>query len=545
MATSRYLNALNADQRQELEKRLLNRQSGRCFICDAPIDLTLHARQLDIDHIDPLAEDGLDAENNFALTHASCNRSKGTSDLRVARRLAEFEKLQQQAKQEGKRGANLGDVLQRYNGGRESLALERDGNMVRFSFSALGQNEIHEVPLYADKLSGMKYFFATMPIAYIHHDKRINPRAIGANIRGLIEEFLKKRPQLHVGLAYWEPESDGVGRVKLFDGQHKAAAQILLGVQELPVRVFVEPDTNVLLQANTNAGGKLRQVAFDTAVMRHLGSTLYLERVRQYQAMRGLAQDDFSFSEKDLVRFFKGESKEMEKYIVDSQRDAITHNKENRLLEFVEWAGKGADRPLSYSAVERTFFRELLYKKALDTPIDEGMEPGTNPRLLEREQMVRLMSLFAEVFFIGRWDPEVGGKKLENRVQKGEKVNEDHLRAWRIAREEVLGNVLRWVRLVIENYFAWTAKMVAKDRLLQTPLPDELWRRIEVFLGNLGALPCWVDRNLSTTVFGPKQNLDFWEKVFETGVAPNGIRILAQGLDLNAMIQEKEEAPAK
>ena len=69
--------------------------------------------------------------------------------------------------------------------------------------------------------------------------------------------------------------------LKVFDGQHKAAAQILLGTRELPLRVFVEPDTNILLQANTNAGGKLRQVAFDAAVMRHLGSSLYVERVRK------------------------------------------------------------------------------------------------------------------------------------------------------------------------------------------------------------------------------------------------------------------------
>ena len=31
----------------------------------------LHKGQLDVDHIDPLAQDGLDAQNNFALTHAS------------------------------------------------------------------------------------------------------------------------------------------------------------------------------------------------------------------------------------------------------------------------------------------------------------------------------------------------------------------------------------------------------------------------------------------------------------------------------------------
>ena len=72
MGKSRHLSSLDAEQRTQLEQRLLNRQSNRCFICDEPIDLVLHKGQLDVDHIDPLAEDGLDAENNFALTHGSC-----------------------------------------------------------------------------------------------------------------------------------------------------------------------------------------------------------------------------------------------------------------------------------------------------------------------------------------------------------------------------------------------------------------------------------------------------------------------------------------
>jgi hypothetical protein len=539
MGKSQYLSSLNADEYKALEQRLLDRQGGKCFICDDRIDLILHQGQLDVDHIDPLAEDGLDAVNNFALTHQSCNRSKGASDLRVARRLAEFDKLQRVAQESGKRGANLGDVLARYDGAKANLRLRKETDHVEFALSSIGNNRIRQAPFYEDKLSGMQYFFTVLPLEYIHHDDRINPRSIGANVRGLLEEFLKKRPQLHVGLAWWAPEEDGSGPVKLFDGQHKAAAQILLGVRELPVRVFVEPDTQVLLQANTNAAGKLRQVAFDTAVMRHLGSTLYLERVRRYQSMRGLSEEDYSFSESSLVRFFRGEQREMERYIIDAQRDAITHNGENRLLEFVEWSGKSADRPLSYSAIEKTFFRDLLYKKALDTPIDAGIEQGTNPRFLERDQMVKLMGIFADAFFVGKWDPDIGGRKLENRLQKGESIPEEHLRAWRIAREEVLLNVVRWVQLVLENYFAFTGQLVHKDRLLHARLPDELWRRIESFFRNLAGLPCWFDKNLATTVFGPKQSPEFWEQVFETGTAPNGIRILAQGMNLSQMIQEK------
>ena len=539
MAQSRYLAGLDDEQRSKLEQKLLARQTGRCFICDELIDLMLHKGQLDIDHIDPLIEDGLDAENNFALTHASCNRSKGAANLEIARRLAEFERLQAQAQEAGKRGANLGDVLARYGGAKAPLRIRREAAHVEFSVPEAGDNAIRKAPIYRDKLSGMDSFFTALPLEYLHHDDRINPRSIGANIRGLIEEFLQKRPQLHVGLAWWSPEQDGAGAVKVFDGQHKAAAQILLGARELPVRVFLEPDVNVLLQANTNAGGKLRQVAFDTAVMRHLGSSLYVDRVKRYQSMRGLAENDYSFSEQDLVRFFRGERREIERYIIDAQRDGITHDQQNALLEFVEWAGKGADRPLSYNTIERSFFREFLYKKALDTAIDVGMEEGSNPRQLEREQMVRLMSLFAEVFFVGHWDPELGGRRLENQLQGGETIPEGHLRAWRIAREEVLANVMRWTRLVIANYYAYTGKVVHEDRQLQSRLPDELWDRLRNFLESLSRLPCWVDRNLSTTVFGPKQNLDYWEKVFQTGKAPSGIQILTAPLDLNEMIRSR------
>lgn len=542
---SEYLGALDDTARKDLEKRLLERQSGVCFICSEAVDLVLHQGQIEVDHIEPLAEGGADAENNFALVHAQCNRQKGASDLRVARRMAEFERLQTQAQKEGARGANLGHVLARYGGAKHLLRLKKDHNAVSFVLGEVGNKAVKTLDLYRDALSRMDYFFAVLPIEYLHHDDRINPRSIGPNIRALIEEFAKKRPQLHVALAWWAPTLDGAGAIKVFDGQHKAAAQILLGNRELPIRVFVEPDINVLLQTNTNAGDKLRQVAFDTAVIRHLGSSLYAERVRQYQQMKSLPEDCYDFSEKDLVSFFKGEHREIQRYIVDAVRDSITYNKDNKLMEFVEWSGKGADRPLAYTNIERTFFAELLYKKALSTPINEGFEQGVNPRQLEKDQIVRLMNCFANIFFIGHWDPDISGRQIETRLQRGEAIPEAHLRAWRIAREEILGNIMQWVRLVLEHYYAWTGKYVDKERVFQYPVPEELWSRVETFFRNLAALPCWIDKGLSTTVFGAKQNREYWKCVFETAKSPAGVRVLAKPLDVNEMIAAKHNAEKK
>ena len=530
MPNSRYINGLTPVEMLAFREKLYSVQSGKCYICRESIDLQLHEESLEFDHIEPLAAGGKDADRNLALTHSTCNRNKGASDLRVARCLAQLHLLEQAAKIRGDRGANLGDVLQEYGGAKRPLRLKLNASRVEFSFPDAGDNGIHMAPLYRDKLSGSQYFFAVIPLLYIHHDDVINPRSIGSNIRGLIEEFLKKRPQLHVGLAWWTSDPEHAGNLKLFDGQHKAAAQILLGAKELPVRVFVNPSVNVLIQANTNAGSSLRQVAFDKAVMRHLGSTLYGDRLLQYQKMHNLSKDDFSFSEQDLVQHFRGERRQMERFIIDAQRNAVARDGDNRLLEFVEWSGRSADRPMAYSTVDRAFF-QLLYQKALGTAIDQGVERG-----LERRQMTLLMNVFAETFFVGKWDYDIGGRRLESRIQKGERFPDEHLRAWRISREEVAVNVMRWVRLVIENYFAVTGKQVERERLFLEEFPDLLWGNIERFLRRLSELACWTDTELSSSVFGTKQNTDYWDSVFSTGRSTQGTMILSRRLELLEMI---------
>lgn len=533
--SSFYLSNLSKDGYAKLQEQLFAQQGGKCFICEKPTDLQLD--ELDVDHVIPTRDSGKDDPSNFALTHASCNRSKQAADLRVARVLAKFDMIKEHADSDD-RGANLNDVLKAFGGAKNDIRIKIDNQLATYvSLGVDGESKV-TVPLYCDRLSEMEYFFGAFPIEVIHHDERINPRPIGSNLRGLIEEFHKRRPQLHVALAWLETsEKSPLARVHVFDGQHKAAAQILLGIRWLPLRVFVNPDEQLLLTANTNAGTTLRQVAFDKSVQRRLGSSILVDRIERYRHERGLMPDNDEFSEKTLVEHFKGEQKAMTRYVLDSVRDAITHSKDNKLRDFVEYGGKGFDKPFSYSAIEKTFYSRFIFGRMLDTPWNYKADMGENPRELEKAQIIRLMSLIAEKIYIGKYDDEIGTRRLENKVQSGEHVPEDHLRSFRMAREEILYCWIGYIGQIIEHYLTNVGRPHNKEKLFQYAFPEQLWTNIGNFIESLARRPVWIDRQASLTIFGGKQSYSFWEKIFETGTAPNGAKVMPAGLNIIEMIK--------
>lgn len=534
---SLYLNRLTKKDYEALVTKLHTSQNGKCFICEQKIDLVVHEGNIDIDHVNPIKLGGKDGPSNFALTHASCNRSKQDAHLEVARVLYQYSMMKANLATEN-RGPNLNDILLAKGGAQYELTLDRKNNFLRYSFAELGDNTIHEVPVYSDEISGFEYCFVVLPIEYLYHDDKINPRSIGTNISKLVKEFHLKRPQLHVSLGWVNLQNGSQAQVKVFDGQHKAAAQIMLGANTLPVRIFINPDRDVLLTTNTNAGTKLRQVAFDKSVQRHLGSALYRDRVRRFQQETKRIEDDYNFSELDLQIFFKGESREIKRYILDAVRDSITHHPENQLINFIDFGGRKNGRPLSYSSIEKTFYSFFIHQKVLTTPLDYRLEDGDNPRELEKEQILNLMNILAESIYTNKFDHDIGTYRLENRVQKGEDLPLAHLRAFRMSKEEILYNWLRYIEQIIKHSFILQGKPFDEDMLFQYRFPESIWERIRLFLVNLSDMPVWVNKELSATVFGGKQNYDYWRMIFETGRSPQELQVLPEPLNLMDMVKE-------
>jgi hypothetical protein len=533
---SKYLSSLSKDIYTELTKKLWVIQNHKCFICEEEINLELNSTN--IDHIKPLANKGKDSEENFAVTHESCNKSKQDANLKIAKVLAKLKKIQENTQSKESRSASLKDVLGFYNGSKHKFKYTIEDNILKYSLSDNGDNKIYETTIFEDNLSGEKSCFIEIPIEYLYHDNLINPRPINNSIVKLIKEFDKGHPQLHLSLVRIHND-----KLKVFDGQHKAAAQILLNTKKLVVRIFTNPNIDRLTETNTNAGSTLRQIAFDKSIMRQLNNTLYSERVKKYQKAHDIKEDNFSFSEQQVIDYFKGDGANIKKYITDAIKHSVTNSKDNKLKDYIDFEGKAKDLPISYSAFDKTILSTFTSTKLiLKTPIDFKTDEGLNPREVEINQIVQLLNILAKRIYINKFMPEIGVKRIEKRIidKKDTNITDEHLIAFRMSKEEILHNWLQYLKMVIKAYFTNTGKIINDDELFQHKFDEQLWKNIDNFVHNLHELPLWKDRGMASTIFAGKNNYDYWKTIFSTSKNPDNAIVLAKPLNFMEMIQYNE-----
>jgi hypothetical protein len=140
--------------------------------------------------------------------------------------------------------------------------------------------------------------------------------------------------------------------------------------------------------------------------------------------------------------------------------------------------------------------------------------------------------------YIGKFDTDLGTYQIEKRLQKGENIPEDHLRAFRMSKEEVLYNWLDVIRKIIKRYFLLQGRTFDESRLFQYKFPEPLWESIRKVVRNISKLSLWKNKELSITLFGGKQSYDYWREIFETGKSPQGLQVLPTGLNLDELLKE-------
>lgn len=497
MGKSTFLASLTPTQREDLIRKLWEQQKKLCYISGEPIDLTIH--ETDLDHIIALSRGGMDNESNIGLALAHHNRSKGVRDLELQRRIFRFYKDLENRQNSGDRNQlfTVGDVLRSLYGlGREISLVKKNGTAVQVSWTASsGEPRSLSLPLIVDDSAGplvRSSCFGRFPAEIVHHSN-LNPRSIH-DLEPMIEEFYYQHPQMQPSLAFFELKSGGqTGKIMLFDGQHKAAAQLYNNSADILCRVFV-PEQNgspkvvsefveELRRTNFRAHTKLAQLHFAQFTEDKVGHALYADdrdEILRGMTLRGAAPEDIS--ERNIYKALKEKNPEEAKEFKDHHTSHLRYETltafDLEIMKFVETVSARSRRfPISYdtlkSFVDVFLFRDLAEETIAETDVW---------RLREKENIARLLDTLAAEALTGRFKLDLGVYKLDEKLEQNPQgVPLDHLRAYRLFRKSALKVWAETLRDAVCQYLVFRNKYGKnwhKERPLWAEIEIEEWEAI-------------------------------------------------------------------
>jgi hypothetical protein len=545
------LDSLSQVQRQELTERLRKAQNGLCYICQDVINPQVH--KTDIDHTIALALGGADDESNWALAHDTCNRSKGTRDLQLQRILHEFRKhVQAYASGDAngrERCFTLREALQELSPTRQDVGVVVTGTQIAVSWVEGGQPKTEKYTILEEPGDPpARSFVARLPFTCLHHDQDINPRSI-VDLEPMIEEFYSGYPQLQPSLATLTFDgSEGKAPVLVFDGQHKAAAQLYARHDRLFLRVFVNYSRERLKETNYRAHTKLAQVHFPQLINDRVGADLFKEEFSRFVqgADPKKVSEDVFFS-RHLPRAQRGEFRS---YFGNYLRYEVLIGKagadHNSILNFTETVMPRAVRfPLSYDTLQKTFLDLMIYSR----PAREPIEQTERFRRLEKENLVRLMNLFVEEALAnGRFSLDLGIRRMEERLANDpQSVPDSHLRAYRLCRKAAMviwtKELKRAIQLLLGTKTRYTVANWGEKRPLLAEILDEDWRQIRKMFQAVREHKVWGERTNADIVHAISSNRQKdWNDILLKGTLPGRQERLLPPLDQNFMTRSIVQA---
>jgi hypothetical protein len=482
----------------DAEKSIVRQQqvetdgSLRCFISGEIISAS---DDIEYDHIQPLSKDGETSIANIRIVFKKYNQSKSNQSLYDVRDNLRLERLFESKKNHIK----LQDIFELKDVSRrnthsvvESGVVTIDDGSQRRTFSLL-----------PDPILGVSYFYGRVPVSWLENDDQegLQPRVIDYKRLIIIRDHLKIHPQLAPSIARLLDN-----RLKLFDGQHKLAAQILNNNVEADVKVFVSPtDTegakrlfDDLMITNLEAHSKLKQVPFYTSTLLVRLSVIYRELLEEFISTK----EPESHTEESFVHFLSVSKQFRKTSAKDMLRSAIkTAALAGSALEpYVAEASKDASFPITIDLLEKTIFPSTLY---LD-PATAKFTSVQDHRNAETQNFADVASLLVIETKIVNWVQNIKGKALTH----------EQLKARRIWHK---GSVLTWspyLKSIL--YFALQAMTsIERDHLLYRELMTDHQKSIvQRCLNRLFLHPLWdePEGELDSLLVSARKQDEFFSK---------------------------------
>ena len=455
----------SAVRQQQLEQD----GSLRCFISG---EVIASEDEVEYDHIHPFSKDGDTAPSNIRVVLKRYHRRKADQSLYETRDNLRLERLFESKKNHIK----LQDILELKEVNRRTFhAIADNGALVVDD----GRGK-RMFPLLVDPILGVKYFYGRVPISWLENDDQegLQPRVIDYKRLINIRDHLKIHAQLAPSIARLLGN-----RLKLFDGQHKLAAQVLNNTAEADVKVYLSPDDDAgskrlfdaLMITNLEAHSKLKQVPFYTSTLLDRLSVIYREFIDEFISTKVPE----SHTEENFVHFLAVTKQYSMTAAKEMLRGAIKTAalSGSALDQYVAEASKDASYPMTIDLLDRTIFPATLFLE----PSTAKFTSPQDHRNAEAQNFADVAKLIVAETTIANWVQNIKGKSLTH----------EQLKARRIWHK---GSVLTWAPYLKSIFYFSLQAMTSDERekiLYREPISEHQKAIIQKCLNRMFSHPLW------------------------------------------------------
>ncbi len=264
----------------EVEKQQVRQQqtgsdgSLRCFISG---EIISDSDEIQYDHIQPFSKGGETTPANIRIVLKEYNIRKSNQSLYDVRDNLRLERLFEEKKSK----IRLQDILD-----LKEVQTNKTHSYITDDVIKIDDgNSPRNFPLFYDSILDVPYFYGRIPISWVENDDEegLQPRVIDYKRLKEIRDHLRSHPQLAPSIGRLV-----ASKLKLFDGQHKLAAQVLNNQKEVDIKIYVSPSDpslarklfDGLMITNLEAHSKLKQIPFYTSTLLDRLSVIYKELIQ-------------------------------------------------------------------------------------------------------------------------------------------------------------------------------------------------------------------------------------------------------------------------
>ena len=384
--------------------------SLRCFISG---EIILDEDDIEYDHVQPFSKDGETDVENIRIVLKKYNRRKSDQTLYDVRDNLKLEKLFEKRKNNIK----LQDIFELKGIQHRNTHTVRNENKITIDDG----DETREFQLFHDSILDVDYFYSKIPIYWLENDDRegLQPRVIDYKRLINIRDHLKDHPQL----------APSIGRLvgtqlKLFDGQHKLAGQVLNNLREVDVKIYISPSESEmskklfdsLMITNLEAHSKLKQVPFYTSTLLDRLSAIYKELLDEFISNKPAE----NHTESNFIHFLVTEKQISKAEAKEMLRSAIKNSslENSTLSDYVAIASKDASYPITVELLNRTLFPSMLYLE----PSTAKFTSEEDYRNSEADNFKEFAQIIVDESYLSDWVQNVKGKNLTNIQLKARRI---------------------------------------------------------------------------------------------------------------------------